>query len=442
VKTTIATIASGSLLAFVVMFGVSATFTAAHVVVITALILTFSYLVGRQISRPEDASFLPGMLVAGAMAKLAGATVRYLILVYRYNGVGDSVGYHGEGIRTAEIWRSLVVPTIADGPGSTGTKVIGWFTGLLYAPYEPSIIGGYFLYAGMAFAGQVFLYAAFRRWAPSGTWFRYLLMVMFWPTLIYWPSSIGKEAFLLFWIGLATYCAARVFERYAMGWLVVMAGALGAVAAIRIHLAALVGGSMLLATLVTKTPRETLGRKLTVLAIAAMAMVPVVQQLASEFNITLGEQISAEDFDPVIDSLASTTGQGGSAVTDGVVRGPADIPAATIKVLFRPLPTEASSAEMLAASAEGVLLMLLMVATAHRWIPGVLRARRSPLLAFYGIYTFGFIVAWSTILNLGILARQRSLVIGMVLAIVAYGWTPRPDPGAVEPERTASVTSG
>jgi hypothetical protein len=32
------------------------------------------------------------------------------------------------------------------------------------------------------------------------------------------------------------------------------------------------------------------------------------------------------------------------------------------------------------------------------------------------------VIAWSWILNLGILARQRSLVVPFVLVIFAYGW--------------------
>jgi hypothetical protein len=45
---------------------------------------------------------------------------------------------------------------------------------------------------------------------------------------------------------------------------------------------------------------------------------------------------------------------------------------------------------------------------------------------YSAIYTLGFVVAWSWILNLGILARQRSLVVPFVLIIFAYGWYERP----------------
>ncbi|MGF1664944.1 MAG: hypothetical protein ACFCVC_01575, partial [Acidimicrobiia bacterium] len=58
-------------------------------------------------------------------------------------------------------------------------------------------------------------------------------------------------------------------------------------------------------------------------------------------------------------------------------------------------------------------------------------------LMFCAVYTLGFVIAWSWILNLGILARQRSLVIPFILVIFAYGWYDRraSPPEAEEPAR-------
>jgi hypothetical protein len=51
------------------------------------------------------------------------------------------------------------------------------------------------------------------------------------------------------------------------------------------------------------------------------------------------------------------------------------------------------------------------------------RSFRNPWVIACGVYILGFIVAFSTVLNLGILSRQRAQVLPFLLAlIVALGW--------------------
>lgn len=397
-----------------------------HLIVLPIAAIGISYLAGRVLAREHDAKWLPSMFAAGAVAKMAGSAARYWVLQVQYNGIGDAVGYHNRGLEMADVWRSGAVPPIPEGLSSLGTRFMGWVTGLLYAPFKPSLLGGFFIYAILALIGQFLFYAAFRRWAPPKTHFRYLLLILFWPTLVYWPSSIGKEAFLMFFLGIAMYAVSRLFANLGFPWLLVFGASAGIVFVVREHLTALLGLSLVGTLIAVKASSRMAGRRLLLVMVMVAGLVPVAAGVSARFGVSFEDSVSAEDFDGVQADLERTTGQGGSAVSGGVVSGPLDLPAGILKVLYRPLPNEATNMQMLIASFEGTALLLLTLWTLPRWWPEVVKARRSPIVLYCSIYTLGFVVAWSWILNLGILARQRSLVVPFVLVIFAYGWYERP----------------
>lgn len=105
------------------------------------------------------------------------------------------------------------------------------------------------------------------------------------------------------------------------------------------------------------------------------------------------------------------------------VTSPTQLPGATLRVLFRPLPNEARSMEMLASSVESLGLLLLILTLAPRMAARLRRSYRNPWVIASSVYVLGFVIAFSTVLNLGILSRQRAQVLPFLLAlIVALGW--------------------
>jgi len=313
--------------------------------------------------------------------------------------------------------------------GSAGTRFTAWVTGLLYAPYQPSFQGGFWIFALLAFIGQLFLYLAFRKAVRSQTWKRFAFFLFFWPTLVYWPSSIGKEALIMLFLGIGCWAAANLFQDYRLRWLPLVGASAYLISLVRVHMAALLVGSLLLTVVLAKSRGkfDTPLRRVVILLIGASALVPLAFGVGEKFDLDVAA-LSADNLDPLFAEVGDTTQQGGSSVSGGVIRSPLDIPAGVLKVLFRPLPVEADSLQMLASSAEGALLLGLLVWRFPHVLRNVRQIRRTPFLLFCFLYSGLFIWAWSAILNLGILARQRSLVIPFVLALIAVlGWTEEDD---------------
>lgn len=375
--------------------------------------------IGLSMARPDDERWLPAVVLAGFAAKVIASGFRYWSLVVLYRGVGDATGYHAKGLNWADVWRSLEVP-----PLGTGTDFMPIATGLIYVPYEPTMLGGFFIYATLAFMGQLLLYAAFRRSADPNHLKWYAALIFFSPTLLYWPASIGKEALMILFIGMAAYGAARLFAEYRIRWGFLVGLGFAGAGMIRIHVAMLVAAAVFGAVLLARSPpvAQAAVRRVGIVALAGAAMAISVLFTTAEFDIDLSAGVSAEtvseELDPFLTSVEGRTDEGGSVVEGGVVRSPADVPEALLRVLFRPLPYEAHNLQALLSSFEGTLLLGLFVWRGPTIIRNLRRIRDLPYSLFSLLFVGGFVLAYSPILNLGIMARQRSQVMPFLLVLL------------------------
>ena len=228
-------------------------------------------------------------------------------------------------------------------------------------------------------------------------------------------------------IGTGAYAVSRMFDGYRLRWVPLLGAALAGTAAIRVHIAVLLAASFGGAILLIRRPVGGWARVRRVVLIAAtiLSFVLVVTLAAERFDIDPG----GDDLDPFLTELGRRTQQGGSAVEGRSVTSLADVPAAIGRVLFRPYPTEAHNTQAIISSLEGVALIALLIWRLPRMIRGLSSLRRRPYLMFSLFFTIGFVVVFSVVLNLGILARQRSQVLPFVLALlVGLGW-PQTPPG-------------
>lgn len=402
--------------------------------VILALFSVMTLVLGQMMAGDRDRSWLPSLLLAGFLVKMIGTGLRYSVYLYIYLGQGDAGRYHGIGTGLADVWRSLQVPSLEGSRGS-GTRVLEMITGLLYTPFEPGLLGGFLIFAMLGFLGQVLFYAAFRRALPEGRLKLYAVLILFLPGLSFWPSSIGKEAVMMPLLGLTVYGAVRLFQQYHIKWIVVLAfGVLGSTA-IRPHMGALSVGALVGAMLFARAPEKTTARvrRWALIAVAGVGLFLAVTLSADRFGLNPADL----ELEPFLDELARRTGQGGSAVEGEPIQGIGDVPQAVLRVMFRPLIYEGFSPLALASGIEGTALLGLVL-----WkLPAMVRngglLRRKPYLLYSLLFVIGFVVIFSPVLNLGILARQRTQMLPMLLAlVVGLGWAPTEKEDEHEPETT------
>jgi hypothetical protein len=408
-------------------------------VFVPVLLLAMVPLLVRAGRRDPDPRFLKLLCWAFALKMLA-TVARYLMAFVLYGGASDAKLYDSEGERLAIEYRDGNFGAEI-GKGFVGTGFIRVLTGTIYAITGSSIYIAYVVFACFGFWGLYFLYRAFRVALPGGDAHRYALLTLFLPSMLFWPSSLGKEAFMMLGIGLTAYGAALVLSGYRR-WPGPLLLGLLLTSAVRPHVTAALFLALGIAFVLRRRPRPAtaltpLTFVVSVAALAAGALF-VVQQAASFLNV---EETSVEGFESAINATSERTDDAGSSFDPTGVNGVTDLPVAAFSVLFRPMVVEASNPQMMLAALEGTLLLVLV---ALSWrslatVPG--RLRRQPYLIFCLVYVLIFVFAFSNFSNFGILTRQRVQVLPFVLVFLALR-TPHPYEAVASGRRSEPAREG
>jgi hypothetical protein len=386
------------------------------------------------------------LLLFALAAKLVGTLVRYAF-VFAIYGEGDARQYDLIGRALAADFRQGHFAVDLGGK-VIGTGFIEVLTGVLYTIIGPTRLGGFFVYSWLGFWGLYLFWRAFRIAFPHLDHRRYGILLFFLPSMVFWPSSIGKDAWMTLTLGLIAYGTARMVARQGNGLLWVALGGVGS-AMVRPHITLTAIVALIVAYLLTGTPRRTYAAAFTkMVGIGALGVMFVLSLSVVTNYLKLDDGGSIEE---AFDRTQERTDKGGSGFESVSVRSPVQVPLAVFSVLFRPLPFEARNAQALFASLEGTVLLALFIRHFRR-LGNFLPRRRAPFLAFAGIYAGIFVVAFSNISNFGILARQRVqlfpfVLVALAVPVAARGAARRqraevPPPVAVEARRRARAAVG
>ena len=100
----------------------------------------------------------------------------------------------------------VVHPVSVESCDFTALEIVGFALAVIesapvYAVFGGQQIVGFLAFAWFGFLGQILFFRSFLTGVEHGNQRRYALLVFFLPSLLYWPSSIGKEAYMMFAIG-------------------------------------------------------------------------------------------------------------------------------------------------------------------------------------------------------------------------------------------------
>jgi hypothetical protein len=395
-------------------FGVAAV-VSPLVVAVVALFLA------RAAWRREPDRFIAKAVALGLVAKLLG-TVAYHFVVVGVYGSGDVAGYVRRGQAIGSMLRSGTIPS---GVWEPGTPFMEFLAGVAFAVLGPSEFGGYLLFSLLGFAGMYLCLQAFRLAAPEGDHRRYAVLVLFFPALVFWPATIGKEAWLVFTLGLGAYGAARVLRRRPLGYILVAFGVVG-MAAVRPHMSALFALSFAAAFLLRfrdpAVKRGIVAWTLGLVVVSAGVAYTLVN-FSDEMGRSEVEYMSITDrvradAEEVLDRTDYYTRTGAGEFESRPVENVSDVGHAIVTVPFRPFPWEAHNAMAQLSGIEGLALLILVLASAPRLVGLPRQVLRTPYVALAFTYALGFVIAFSHVGNFGILTRQRVQLLPFLLVLL------------------------
>jgi hypothetical protein len=379
----------------------------------------------REAKRARDGKLFT-LLCSALVLKLLGSVARYVLGFLIYDNKGDAYKYHLDALALIDRWSGGHVDL--RGAIETPETFITFLTAIGQRIFRPSILIGFLLFSWLAFWGLFWCYRAFRIAVPEGRSRTYAKLIFFLPSLLFWPSSIGKEAWMLFVLGLLFLGAAQLLtgQRRLRALIPLSLGLLGA-AAVRPHFAGIAAIALVCAFIVQK-PAPSMRQLAPIVKLAAVAGVVVVAgfflQRTEEFLTRSGLEVSGglTSFEGVRTALGDAsvqTEQGGSQFQAPGLGSPAGLALSVGTVLFRPFPFEAGDPQILVASLETLALAVLMLVR-FRWVMAAIGSiRRQPYVAFLVAFLAGGVLVLASVANFGILARQRTLILPALVVLVS-----------------------
>jgi hypothetical protein len=293
-----------------------------------------------------------------------------------------------------------------------GTNLVIAIGACLFAVIGPSLPCAMVLFAIASFWGQVAFYRAFTQAFPTSNPRAAAVFFLLFPSLVYWTATFGKDALMMPAIGLVSYGIARRFDT--KGWATILIG-LPLATLIRPHIGALLVVSLFAAFLVgdIKSSRKLVGLKFLLfpLFFAVCLLVLTFAQHSLELDGVDDAQAMADYSYKYNRVGGSAFGNESSTQLDRLAQAPF--------LMFRPFPWETNNGPAVMASCEGLVLLFLVVRRHISLFRLVMNGRATPLIIFALAFFLLFSVVFSISLsNFGLLARQRVMVLPLVLTLL------------------------
>ena len=353
--------------------------------------------------------------LVGMAAKAVGTYLRFTL-----TGNGDNRAYHKAATNIAG-WLSEAIVGPSGVPaqfGGDGSGRLAYGLGWLYYLTGADRLTGFVMFAFIGFVGTLLFFRAAITAVPELDQKRFALLLFFMPSMLFWPSTIGKEAWMLGFVGLASLgISVLTAHRITVSALVALVLGLVMAAQIRPHVAALVIVALAAAAAAAVAwPSRASSSRLRqiVIVIVALGFLTIaMSQVATYFGAEEGEVTDVFDF------AQARTDTGGSAFAPVRVTGPQNFVPGAASVMFRPYLHEAGSVLQLVGALESTALIGLIIFSFQRVRQVPRLFLENGYVRFAVFYTIGFVVAFSVISNFGILARQRSQLWPVVLPLLA-----------------------
>jgi hypothetical protein len=355
-----------------------------------------------------DPDFPAALFISAFVLRLAGAVIYYYIL-YGVYGYGDANAYHKQGLVVSEYLRQGDLSILGSLALKVGSARIAYITGFLYTLFPRSMIGASFFFTTLSFTGSVFFYRAFRLAFPEARPGFYRLVIFFLPSLLFWPSTIGKEAWILFGSGFVAYGLARYARELRPSGLILAIAGILIVYLPRPHFAAFMILAMGPAFLLFHRTGATRGLLVRLAGVAVIAVLGVfLLRSAGEF-LELGDLqgSSIQEVAQFYEFRQEVTMGGGSSFAPATAFRIVGIPSAFVTILFRPFVWEARSMQALLASVESMLWLGLFWSRRRSLLARLRSIPADPWLAFAFAYSVIVVLALTVAGNFGIITRQR-----------------------------------
>jgi len=367
----------------------------------------------------------------------------YMAVAIRTWGVSDFITYQELAVVVGE---GLLAGELRQGP-LLHEPVISVMYGSLYLIAGSSLIGLGLLAVLLGSLGGLCIYLAATGALGAAADRRTLIVFLFGlPSFGVFTSVLGKDSWMLFFLGLTTFGFSRALRRRAVWpWLVVLVGVAG-VTVTRRAIGVIVLFALVSARLLIRRPvvtRASVLRPVVLTLAIPIAVIGFARLTDMAVADKTGEQIELVEEARLVVALEQY--HRGLAVDAnkidmiGIKEQSATaillyLPLGIFRMFFHPHLLDAQNVLALLAAVENAALMVLFVLRRRSLLASARRALDDPFLAYCWIACVALSVIISIAPNFGVLMRQRTMVLPFLAILMAVPAT-LPKTRAVEPRQ-------
>jgi hypothetical protein len=383
--------------------------------------------IARIVKTENDSQWLTKALTACLVIHLLAAPLQIWAVNHLYGGIADYTRYIYKGAPLASNFRHFNFALPQGFGGIVDNGSISIVAAALFALVGINQAAAFLIMSFLSFVGITCFYRAFTLTFSGANNRRYGYLIFFLPSLIFWTADVSKEAIMLFLLGLLTYGCALILARRGTyrAWLLIVLSCAGAVF-IRPNEMLLVLGGFTIAMIFRP---KSAGAKYeparrTASLVLLSAGVGVVMFLTLHFLPGLHGSVNLASINKGNQGPGSGFGSSGVAYSQSPIYFPKDV----YVVLFDPLPFDAhSGGEKFQALQNAVLLVLLCVSLRNlRILPRAALAR--PYLIMCFVYVLSFCYFFAALGNLGLIAREATVMVPLYLVLLCIPRGPRHQP--------------
>ncbi|MFN3388535.1 MAG: hypothetical protein ACK40O_06345 [Allosphingosinicella sp.] len=284
------------------------------------------------------------------------------------------------------------------------TYVVIWLVQTLKLLIGGSYFDYFLLFQAFGFWGLAIMMRTFEEvyrelGIPQGP-VSYLLLFL--PGMHFWTSPIGKDSLLFLASAAAVWAAMQIQRRF-----IVFGAAIVLMVLVRPHVALIALMALALATFFDPRTKGYMKAGLLVVALAGLGV--VAGTVRSTFRLDVTSVDSVSDFLTTKSEVFETI-EGGSAVIG------ASFPERVLSLLFRPMFVDAEDMFGLIASAENLLLLIIVGTILFRLGTAAALARQALFLRFSLLFALGLVLMLSAVYyNVGLGLRQKMMMMPALL---------------------------
>ena len=262
--------------------------------------------------------------------------------------------------------------------------------------------------------GGYLFYRAFTTAFPEGDRWLFGLLMFLSPSVLFWSSSLGKDALAQLFVGLTCYGFVRLNRQAGPRAVLLCALGLGGVLLVRAHVAAMLALAMTFPYVVGRPAGKQVNPAVRLLIIPVLIAGTYFLVTKAEGFLGVDSQSSTSSVEK-LNNLAKNNQIGGGAFNEesSLTVRMAESPV----LIFRPFPWEAHSVMAAVASLEATGWLLLCVLRRKPiWL--ALKEWRDPNVGFILVYSAIFSLAFAAAGgNFGIVVRQRIMMVPVALML-------------------------